>query len=286
MVANGAVAITFESQVDEVVLEPAPGEIPLWERIRLLALFPVGVSISGLNDALRALDPDIHERLDVAFIAEEDWQQRMANHTVRAEFGGRLWLLPKHESDRYAGSAQVLAEHVPADRTALYLEPGLAFGSGSHPTTRMCLEWIASHVLPDQRVLDFGCGSGILAIAAALLGASVVAVDYDDQAVLATRENAEFNQVGDRVEVYSLTEFEHNQQRWDGHFDVVVANILAAPIIDLAPTFSQALARPGQLVLSGILDHQALQVVEGYPKINFAPMISEAEWVCLTGTVT
>ena len=107
-----------------------------------------------------------------------------------------------------------------------------------------------------------------------------------DQAALATRENAEFNQVSDRVEVYSLTEFEHNQQRWDGHFDVVVANILAAPIIDLAPTFSQALARPGQLVLSGILDHQALPVLEGYPKINFAPMISEAEWVCLTGTVT
>ena len=285
MLANGAVAITFESQVDEVVLEPAPGEIPLWEHISLLALFPVASSISGLNDALRALDPDIHERLDVAFIAEEDWQKRMANHTVRAEFGGRLWLLPKHESDRYAGSAQEQAEHVPADKTALYLEPGLAFGSGSHPTTRLCLEWIASHVLPGQRVLDFGCGSGILAIAAALLGARVIAVDYDDQAVLATRENAEFNQVSDRLEIYSLTEFERNQQRWAAYFDVVVANILAGPIIELAPTFSQALARPGQLVLSGILNHQAQQVVDRYPKINFAPMTSEAEWVCLTGTM-
>lgn len=285
LVANGAVAITFESQVDEVVLEPAPGEIPLWERISLVALFPVAASISGLNDALRALDPDIHKRLDVAFIAEEDWQKRMANHAVRAEFGGRLWLLPKRESDRYAGSAEGVAEHIPADKTALFLEPGLAFGSGSHPTTRMCLEWIAGHVLPNQTVLDFGCGSGILGIAAALLGARVIAVDYDDQAVLATRENAEFNQVSDRVETYSLTEFERNQQRWIGHFDVLVANILAAPIIDLAPTFSQALARPGQLVLSGILDHQAQQVVEGYPTINFAPMIAEAEWVCLTGTV-
>ena len=284
MLANGAVAITFESQADEVVLEPAPGEIPLWEHISLLALFPVAASISGLNDALRRLDPNIHERLDVTFIAEEDWQKRLANHTVRAEFGGRLWLLPKWESRRYAGPAAVAADHVPADKMALYLEPGLAFGSGSHPTTRMCLEWIASHVLPNRTVLDFGCGSGILAIAAALLGARVIAVDYDDQAVLATRENAEFNQVSDRVETFSLTEFEHNQQRWIGHFDVVVANILAAPIIDLAPTFSQALACPGQLVLSGILDYQAQQVVDGYPEIKFAPMTSEAEWVCLTGT--
>jgi ribosomal protein L11 methyltransferase len=123
-----------------------------------------------------------------------------------------------------------------------------------------------------------------LAIAAALLGARVIAVDYDDQAVLATQENAEFNQISDRVETFSLTEFERNQQRWIGHFDVVVANILAAPIIELAPTFSQVLARPGQLVLSGILDYQAQQVVDGYPEINFAPMTSEAEWVCLTGT--
>lgn len=284
LVANGAVAITFESQVDEVVLEPAPGEIPLWEHIRLLALFPVAASISGLNDALRELDPNIHKRLDVAFIAEEDWQKRLANHTVRAEFGGRLWLLPKRESARYANPAEVALGNVPADKIALYLEPGLAFGSGSHPTTRMCLEWIASHVLPGQTVLDFGCGSGILAIAAALLGARVIAVDYDDQAVLATRENAEFNQVSDRVETYSLAEFKHSQQRWIGHFDVVVANILAAPIIDLAPTFSQALARPGQLVLSGILDLQAQQVIDGYPEIHFAPITSEAEWVCMTGT--
>ena len=283
LVANGAVAITFESQVDEVVLEPAPGEIPLWEHISLLALFPVAASISGLNGALRALDPDIHQRLDVAFIAEEDWQKRLANHTVRAEFGGRLWLLPKRESAQYAGLAEVPAESAPADKAVLYLEPGLAFGSGSHPTTRMCLEWIASHVLPDQTVLDFGCGSGILAVAAALLGARVVAVDYDDQAVLATRENAQFNQVSDRIAILSLTEFENRQQRWAGGFDVVVANILASPIIDLAPLFSRALARPGQLVLSGILDRQAQQVVDSYPEVDFAPITSEAEWVCLTG---
>ena len=149
----------------------------------------------------------------------------------------------RNANPQYPGLAGVAAESVPTDKAVLYLEPGLAFGSGSHPTTRMCLEWVASYVLPDQTVLDFGCGSGILAVAAALLGARVVAVDYDDQAVQATRENAEFNQVSDRIAILSLTEFENRQQRWAGHFDVVVANILAAPIIDLAPFLRRWRAR-------------------------------------------
>ena len=286
MVANGAVAVTYESQADEVVLEPEPGAIPLWQRINLAALFSTGTDIAGLNDALRALDPQIHRRLDVAFIAEEDWQQRLANHTVRAHFGGRLWLLPKSESQTLERLASAVSE---VESARLYLEPGLAFGSGSHPTTRMCLEWIASNVFPEQRVLDFGCGSGILAIAAALLGATVVAVDYDDQAILATRENAEFNGVSERVETLTLGQWQAVQAgshgNFDRHFDVVAANILAAPIIELAPMFCRSLVAGGSLVLSGILDHQAEQVVDEYSNIVFLPAITEAEWVCLTGAL-
>ena len=275
--AHGAVAITYESQADEVVLEPKPGEIPLWQHINLVALFSIDTNISGLNEALRVLDAEVHERLDVAFVAEEDWQQRLANHTVSAEFGGRLLLLPKIE----AVAQRVVAK---AEKAALYLEPGLAFGSGSHPTTRMCLEWLASHIKADQVVLDFGCGSGILAIGAALLGARVIAVDHDDQAITATRENAQFNGVSEQIQTLTLVDWGRDGS-WQAseHFDVVVANILAAPLIDLAPTFSRSLRRGGSLVLAGILDHQASQVMQAYPGVKFGPTVAQDEWVCLAG---
>lgn len=277
--AHGAVAITYESQADEVVLEPKPGEIPLWQHINLVALFSIDTNISGLNEALRVLDAEVHERLDVAFVAEEDWQQRLANHTVSAEFGGRLLLLPKIE----AVAQRVVAK---AEKAALYLEPGLAFGSGSHPTTRMCLEWLASHIKADQVVLDFGCGSGILAIGAALLGARVIAVDHDDQAITATRENAQFNGVSEQIQTLTLVDWGRDGSRQASeHFDVVVANILAAPLIDLAPTFSRSLRRGGSLVLAGILDHQASQVMQAYPGVKFGPTVAEDEWVCLAGTL-
>ena len=277
--AHGAVAITYESQADEVVLEPKPGEIPLWQHINLVALFSIDTNISGLNEALRVLDAEVHERLDVAFVADEDWQQRLANHTVSAEFGGRLLLLPKIE----AVAHRVVAK---AEKAALYLEPGLAFGSGSHPTTRMCLEWLASHIKADQVVLDFGCGSGILAIGAALLGARVIAVDHDDQAITATRENAQFNGVSDQIQTLTLVDWGRDGSRQASeHFDVVVANILATPLIDLAPTFSRSLRRGGSLVLAGILDHQASQVMQAYPGVKFGPTVAEDEWVCLAGTL-
>ena len=285
LLAHGAVAVTYESQADEVVLEPMPGEIPLWQHINLVALFALDTSIAGLNEALRALDPDIHKRLEVAFIANEDWQQRLANHTVRAEFGDRLRLLPKTEAiEGAANSAASIATE--NGKAALYLEPGLAFGSGSHPTTRMCLEWLAHHVAAQQTVLDFGCGSGILAIGAALLGARVIAVDHDSQAILATQENAEFNGVGKHIQTLTLEEWARNRSsQAPEQFDIVVANILAAPIIELAPTFLRSLRRGGSLIVAGILDHQAADVMKAYPDIAFGPVVAEEEWVCLTGTL-
>ena len=285
LLAHGAVAVTYESQANEVVLEPMPGEIPLWQHINLVALFSPDTSIAGLNEAMRALDPDIHKRLEVAFIANEDWQQRLANHTVRAEFGDRLRLLPKAEAiEGGANSPATIATD--NGKAALYLEPGLAFGSGSHPTTRMCLEWLAHHVAAQQTVLDFGCGSGILAIGAALLGARVIAVDHDRQAILATQENAEFNGVGKHIQTLTLEEWTRNRSsQAPEQFDIVVANILAAPIIELAPTFLRSLRRGGSLVLAGILDHQAADVMKVYPDIAFGPVVAEEEWVCLTGTL-
>ena len=283
--AHGAVAVTYESQADEVVLEPKPGEIPLWQHINLIALFSIDTNIAGLNEALRVLDAKVHERLDVAFVAEEDWQQRLANHTVSAEFGGRLLLLPKIEAveQRVDAAGAVMSK---TGKAALYLEPGLAFGSGSHPTTRMCLEWLARQIKTDQVVLDFGCGSGILAIGAALLGARVIAVDHDDQAILATRENAQFNGVSEQIQTLTLAQWERDgSHQAPDHFDVVVANILAAPLIELAPTFSRSLRQGGSLVLAGVLDDQATEVIQAYPDVAFGPTVAEDEWVCLTGTL-
>jgi len=244
-------------------------------------LFSVDTNLAVLNESLRALDPQVHERLEIDFIAEEDWQRRLSNHTVRAQFGGKLWLLPKSEQN----SATASQQQTPATK-ALYLEPGLAFGSGSHPTTRMCLEWLAQHTKAQQSVLDFGCGSGILAIAAALLGATVVAVDHDPQALLATRENAEFNAIGDRVQTLSLEQWQAQKDEYKDHFDVVVANILAAPIIELEPTFCDILQPGGELVLSGILQSQAPQVMDAYPRVAFESPSLEAEWACLSGRLT
>lgn len=282
LVAAGAVAITYESLADEVVLEPAPGAIPMWDSISLLALFPVGADMAGLNEALRALDSNIHQRLDVDFIAEEDWHRRLANHTVRAEFGSKLWLLPKSEHGTPVPQS-LNGDSGDTAARALYLEPGLAFGSGSHPTTRMCLDWIARNTRSDLQVLDFGCGSGILAIAAGLFGASVVAVDHDPQALIATRENAEFNGVSERITTLSLEQWQDSQAQRTGDFDVIVANILAGPIAELAPTFCSVLGDAGDIVLSGILEEQAQQVMDAYPQVVFAPVTKEEEWVCLSG---
>ena len=281
----GASAVTLESLADEVVLEPDPGAIPLWSSIRLKALFPLDTDIPALREALMSIDADIHQRLEVDFVGEEDWQLRMLNHAVNAQFGGRLRLQPKSLEGDAADAASVVGNN----QTYLYLEPGLAFGSGSHPTTRMCLEWIASHPKPQQRVMDFGCGSGILAIGAALLGAEVVAVDHDDQAVLATNENAEFNNIAANVETLSLAQWQQlpelERAKFEASFDVLVANILAAPLISLADEFVGLLAPGGRLVLSGVLAEQADDVMAAYPGIQFETPIIEEQWACLVGVL-
>ena len=281
----GASAVTLESLADEVVLEPDPGAIPLWSSIRLKALFPLDTDIPALREALMSIDADIHQRLEVDFVGEEDWQLRMLNHAVNAQFGGRLRLQPKS----FEGDAADAASVVGNNQTYLYLEPGLAFGSGSHPTTRMCLEWIASHPKPQQRLMDFGCGSGILAIGAALLGAEVVAVDHDDQAVLATNENAEFNNIAANVETLSLAQWQQlpelERAKFEASFDVLVANILAAPLIGLADEFVGLLAPGGRLVLSGVLAEQADDVMAAYPGIQFETPIIEEQWACLVGVL-
>ncbi len=288
---QGAVAITLvdaENQVD--LLEPAPGETPLWELLALSALFPLDADMAALRAALLSLDGI--RVTDADFVGEDDWSHN--NDAVEARFGERLWLRPR--------AARELPRDGDGDGlVAVYLEPGLAFGSGSHPTTALCLEWIAANVRTGQRLLDFGCGSGILGIAAARLQAAVVAVDHDPQAIVATLDNAAYNDVEARVA--QATDAFHIEtgcvpgtlvaaatDAWDtlgqkvgGAFDVVVANILAAPIMALAGTFERVTAPGGHIVLSGVLADQAIAVRQAFAATDFHTQIEMNGWVCLHG---
>jgi ribosomal protein L11 methyltransferase len=275
----GAQALTLVSDADEPVLEPAPGETPLWEAVRLQALLPIDVDLANLRRQVEAVSPALFRDAQIEFVGEQDWQARLSNFAVDAVFADRLWLRPKG-SDR---------DDVPADLAALYLEPGLAFGSGSHPTTRLCLTWIAASVRPGMRILDFGCGSGVLAVAAALLGAQVVAVDHDPQAVMATKDNAHYNGVSNlQLQVVDLQGWREgvdadNRSFGDKDFDAVVANILAEPLMQLAPEFEGVLKTGSKVVLSGVLEKQSQAVVRAYINTRFAEPVQLEGWVRLDG---
>lgn len=272
----GAAALTVVSEDDEIILEPGPGELPAWQRCRLFTLFPLDANMGAIREALDARNGGLPEDISVDFVADEDWQRRLSNNTVTALFGDRLWLLPKTRRPEGPNPSPT------TERPTLFLEPGLAFGSGSHPTTRLCLEWLARHIEPDQSVLDFGCGSGVLAIATALLGARAVGVDHDPQALIATRENAAFNGVDDRVKALSLQVWQNQSAATHAvSFDVLVANILAGPIVSMADMFTALVKPGGHLVLSGILAEQAAQVRDAFPSLSFLSTSIEQDWVCL-----
>ena len=268
----GAVSITLLSDAAEPVLEPDPGETPMWSSVRVQALFPLDMDMARLRTALSELDPDVAFETDVQFVDSADWQDAFRNFTVNQIFADRLWLLPKNAAHDEAAPGVV----------KLFLEPGLAFGSGSHPTTRLCLEWLARNVAPGQKVLDFGCGSGVLGIAAALLGAEVVAVDHDAQAILATRENAAYNGLSEaQLSVYPADSWQAAQ--YERRFDVVIANILASPLQSLAPEFERLAAPGGAIVLSGVLPEQAAAVMSSYTQTQFQVPVIDAGWARLSG---
>lgn len=252
------------------VLEPAPGATPKWSHNRVQALFPVATDVAHLRAVLtEQLTPEQRRSLTVDFLEDQNWLESWRQHAVQACFGERLWLLPKDAEAPPPATGQLV----------LRMDPGLAFGSGGHPTTQLCLEWLAQADLTGRRVLDFGCGSGVLAVAAHLLGAAQVdAVDIDPQALTATRSNADFNEVPAAQLQTFLPEHLPPAQT----YDVVVANILANPLISLAPALLERLAPNGQLVLAGLLDSQQLEVAAAYPDLNLA-VLADQEWVRLAG---
>jgi len=244
----GAVSVTYSDAQDEPVYEPAIDQTQIWSNTRVTALFEL--------DA----DPDVVQTLvfnqfigqplqqwTAEVLQDQVWERAWLEHFQPMLFADKLWICPTG-----------MARDEPG-RVCMTLDPGLAFGTGTHPTTALCLEWLAGHDLQGRVIIDYGCGSGILAVAALLLDAELAhGVDIDPQALTATQYNADKNQVSDRIRYYLPDDFKPVMA------DVVVANILAKPLIELAHGIASLVKPGGQLILSGILNEQAQDVAEAY----------------------
>ncbi len=241
-----AVSVSFEDAADEPILEPELGTMPLWQQTKISALFNNESNCQTALNYLQQHFPSAHVVMET--FADQVWERAWMDHFQPMRFGKRTWVCP--------------STHEPPDKTAvnLLLDPGLAFGTGTHPTTALCLEWIDGAELKDKIVVDYGAGSGILGIAALLHGAAhVYAVDHDEQALQASRDNALRNQVNDHLSVFLPNALPKTLQA-----DFILANILATPLIKLAPEFARLLKPRGQVVLSGILVEQKDAILQAY----------------------
>ena len=266
----GALSVTQLDAGEQPILEPKPGETPLWREIQALALFPADADRRGLIEVLYELLPWLSPG-QVAFreVEDADWTRAWMDQYRPMRFGRRLWIYPSTVEPPEDPEAVVVR-----------LDPGLAFGTGTHATTALCLEWLDGLELAGSSVLDVGCGSGVLAIAALKLGARVAhGVDLDPQALLASRANAESNGVDDRL---SLAESLDGVS--EDPYGFVVANILAGALDELAPEICAALAPGGGLALSGILESQTAEVVSRYePWCDQLQASARDGWVLVPG---
>jgi len=263
----GACAVTFVDAHDDPVLEPAPGELRLWPATRVHCLFSHAVEVPALTRALAAALGIDQARIEVRQIPDRVWEREWLKDFHALRFGRRLWVCPHHERIDEPGAAVVM------------LDPGLAFGTGSHASTALCLEYLDAHLDAGARVIDFGCGSGALGLAAAKLGAAEVhAFDIDPQALIATRDNARANGVSSQVHVHD------SAATLPGGVDVVLANILSGTLCALAADFAALLRPGGQVVLSGLMEHEAADVTGAYAAwFDVARCGDRAGWVCLAG---
>lgn len=266
---RGAQAVTLSDAGDAPVLEPAPGETPLWAETRITALFNTNLNVGKLKSELcQELNLDSLPPNRVEMLSDRVWEREWLKDFRAMQFGRRLWVVPHQDLTPFE------------DDVVVRLDPGMAFGTGTHSTTALCLEWLDDIELVGESVLDFGCGSGILGIAACKLGAAAVeCVDIDLQAVTASRQNAMRNHVADRLTAGGTV------ANGTAQFDVVIANILAGTLIDEAALLTRWLKPGGKLALSGILTEQAEAVTAAYADvINFGPSRSRDGWVLVTGT--
>jgi len=265
--ALGASAVTLADAADDPVLEPAPGEVRLWRHTLLRALFPGDSAPAPLSGVLGAALGIEAGRIGARAVADRAWEREWLRDFHAMRFGERLWVCPHHET-------------VPDPAAVVVgLDPGLAFGTGAHASTALCLTWLDAHLAPGSRVIDYGCGSGVLGIAAALLGArEVQSFDLDPQALIATAENAAANSVGPVVRVRAAA------AQLEGAADVLVANILASTLCALAQEFANLVRPGGQVVLAGILEDEVAEVTAAYsPCFDVVRFGGRNDWAALSG---
>ena len=269
LLAAGAASVTLEDNADQPILEPALGETPLWNQTRITGLFTAEIDTKqALTIAETAFGSSLpNSRWEL--LEDRDWERAWMDNFHPMCFGQRLWICPSWKQPPNP------------DAVNLLLDPGLAFGTGTHPTTALCLQWLDGHDVSGKTVIDYGCGSGILAIAALLLGAkSVIAVDNDPQALIATEENARRNGIpSDKISTFLPGQVPTNSAA-----QLMLANILAGPLAELAPTLSNMTQAGGDIVLSGILSNQAQQLSSYYqPHFTMQAPIIEQDWARLAG---
>jgi ribosomal protein L11 methyltransferase len=284
--ALGALSVTLADAADDPVLEPAPGAMPLWPTVVVSAVFPADVDVAALRAGLGAapgLDPLlVAEKSQLQPVADRAWEREWLKDFRPMRFGRRLWVCPGGQRPPASASADRTSGAKEDEAVLIELDPGLAFGTGTHATTAMCLEWLESGAdtwLKDAELVDYGCGSGILAIAAVRLGARhALGMDIDPQALLATRENAARNGIADRI---ATTD---DRACGGAIVDVLVANILAGPLVGLAPSLADRVRPGGHLAVSGLLLEQVDSVAAAYrPWFDLELAATREDWALLTG---
>ena len=267
LLGRGAQAVTFMDAKDVPVYEPMPGETPLWGETEVMGLFDAETDPAPTIAFFQQIfGEDVGYKVEQ--LEDKDWVREWMDHFHPMQFGERLWICPSWRD-------------VPnPDAVNVMLDPGLAFGTGTHPTTSLCLQWLDGLDLAGKTVVDFGCGSGILGIAALKLGAArVIGIDIDPQAIQASRDNAERNGVADQIELYLPAD-----QPQDVEADVVVANILAGPLRELAPLIAGHGKAGSLMALSGVLESQAPELETIYGQwFEMDPTAVKEEWCRLSG---
>ncbi|MFA6698765.1 MAG: 50S ribosomal protein L11 methyltransferase [Thiomicrospira sp.] len=264
---SGAVSVTFTETGEQEIFEPEIGTTPIWQRTRVLGLFDadtcVPTLLTNLQQHLKQIPIDDYR---IEQIEDKDWIREWMDQYQPMRFGDNLWIVPSWLTPPEPNAVNLL------------LDPGLAFGTGTHPTTAMCLTWLDQHPPHGKTVIDYGCGSGILAIAAAKLGATQVkGTDIDPQAIIASQDNAQRNHVD--IDFALVKHFQAEP------VDCLLANILAGPLKELATEFAHLVKPGGQLVLSGLLASQAAELVTHYRQFGFEldTLQTSEEWALLSG---
>ncbi|MCF6765166.1 50S ribosomal protein L11 methyltransferase [Thiotrichales bacterium 19S3-7] len=266
----GACSITLKDAQDNPIFEPGVNETPLWAQLQLTALFTEEFDLTLiLNQLLEVLPIKELPTYTTRNYPDEDWERSWMEHFKPIQLGNRLWICPSWHEIPQPNAVNII------------LDPGLAFGTGSHPTTELCLRWLDQHIIENETVIDYGCGSGILAIAAIKLGAKeAIGIDIDPQAITASNDNAQRNEINNDQFRFVLADNLTDTTSCD----ILLANILANPLIQLAPEIAKLIKPSGKIALSGILQEQADSVLAAYQAyFKFEPIQSKDEWVLLSG---